>query len=171
MLYHLHQHDVEKVSVLDDVDFCIELMESDRINVAYIMNLIRNVSDDPNKRKKDIEHIRDELKRADNQQLHRKIDLIQAFLDKLENGIEGDIDIAYEEFENAEKKKDIQEFAKKENIDEKVLTEEVSEYEFSGILNEGDIRDNIQAPMSLLKKRSLVRRIVDFIVSHVAKYQ
>ncbi len=171
MLYHLHQHDVEKVSVLDDVDFCIELMESDRINVAYIMNLIRNVSDDPNKRKKDIEHIREELKRADNEQLHKKIDLIQAFLNKLESGIEGDVDLAYEEFENGEKKKEIQEFAKNEDIDEVKLTEQVSEYEFSGILNEGEIRDSISTPMSLLKKRSLVKRIVDFIISHVAKFQ
>lgn len=35
MLYAKHKKDREVVSVLNDVDFCIELMESDRINVAY----------------------------------------------------------------------------------------------------------------------------------------
>ena len=106
MLYHQHQRNIDKVSVLDDVDFCIELLETDKINVAYIMNLIRNINmSDEKKRQKDIDHIRDELKRADNEQLHKKIDLIQAFLNKLEAGIGNtDIDEAYADFENAEKK-------------------------------------------------------------------
>ncbi len=57
----------EVVSVLNDVDFCIELMESDRINVAYIMNLIRNIHfDDAKQKDYDIKHIKDELARTDN---------------------------------------------------------------------------------------------------------
>ena len=107
ILYHKHREDKDKVSVLDDVDFCIELMESDKINVAYIMNLIRNVRmDDEEKRKKDIDFIRSELKRADNAQLHKKVDLLQSFLDMMEQGLDGrNIDEAYEEFENAESRK------------------------------------------------------------------
>lgn len=51
MLYQRHKNTKEKVSVLDDVDFCIELIESDHINVAYIMNLIRSIDiNDLNKR-------------------------------------------------------------------------------------------------------------------------
>ena len=50
MLYSKQKTDREVVSVLNDVDFCIELMESDRINVAYIMNLIRNIHFDDAKR-------------------------------------------------------------------------------------------------------------------------
>ena len=38
-------------------------------------------------------------------------------------------------------------------------------------MDEGHIRDSIEQPMGLLKKKSLVRRIVDFIMNHVAKYQ
>lgn len=173
MLYHQHQRNVDKVSVLDDVDFCIELLETDKINVAYIMNLIRNINmADEKKRQKDIDHIREELKRADNEQLHRKIDLIQAFLNKLEAGIgDTEIDQAYADFENEEKKREIHEFAEAEGIDEDTLTTQVAEYEFSGIMDEGRIRDSIEQPMGLLKKKSLVRRIVDFIMNHVAKYQ
>ena len=62
MLYSRQKTDREVVSVLNDVDFCIELMESDRINVAYIMNLIRNIHfDDPKQKDYDIKHIKDEL--------------------------------------------------------------------------------------------------------------
>ena len=81
MLYRKHQTGREVISVLDDVDFCIELMESDRINVAYIMNLIRNINfQSKQTRDKDIEHIKDELDRSDNMRLHKKIDILRAFL-------------------------------------------------------------------------------------------
>ena len=62
MLYAKQKKDREVVSVLNDVDFCIELMESDRINVAYIMNLIRNIHfDDAKQKDYDIKHIKEEL--------------------------------------------------------------------------------------------------------------
>ena len=57
------------------------------------------------------------------------------------------------------------------DVEREQLTEYISEYEFSYIIDEGRIRDNISAPMGLLKKKSLVRKIVDFIRSFVEKYQ
>ena len=44
----------EKVSVLDDVDFQLDLLHSDRINVGYIINLLQMALDsgDEAKRKK-----------------------------------------------------------------------------------------------------------------------
>lgn len=173
MLYHRVNNDKEVVSVLDDVDFCIELIESDRINVAYIMNLIRNINFENKKtRDKDIEHIKEELDRSDNTHLHKKIDILKAFLDEVVSGFDGteDIDSEYNAFENKRKNAEIREFAEKENIDTSILQQEIAEYEFTNVLNPGDIRDRIDTPMPLLKKRSLVNRIVDFIKSHVDKY-
>ena len=37
----------EKVSILDDLDFEIELISRDKINVSYIINLLRNMADKP----------------------------------------------------------------------------------------------------------------------------
>ena len=173
LLYRRHKDEKEVVSVLDDVDFCIELMESDRINVAYIMNLIRNIHfESKAQRDKDIEHIKDELNRSDNMRLHKKIDILRAFLDEVVSGLEGseDIDAEYNDFENKKKFAEIQEFAEKENIDPQILQSEIAEYEFTGIINSGNIRDRITTPMPLLKKKSLVSRIVDFIKSHVEKF-
>ena len=172
-LYHKHKMQKEKASVLDDVDFCIELMESNRINVAYIMNLIRNINfSDIASKKRDIDHIRTELDRADNEELHKKIDLLKAFLDHIEEGYTGevDIDMEYNDFENAARGKEIKDFAEKEELSENILNDFISEYEFSGILNEGRIRDSIDKPMPLLKKKSLTRRIADFIVHLADKY-
>ncbi len=198
MLYARQKTDREVVSVLNDVDFCIELMESDRINVAYIMNLIRNIHFDDEKQKNyDIKHIKEELGRTDNPQLLRKVEILQAFLDKVVVGLESadEIDAAYNDFENEAKREEIVTFATTEDIDtamltefiseyefsgtfattedidSAMLTEFISEYEFSGTMDAGNIRDRIDKPMPLLKKRSLVNRIVDFIRQHTEKFQ
>ena len=173
LLYRKNQSDKEVVSVLDDVDFCIELMESDRINVAYIMNLIRNINFASKQTKeRDIKHIKEELERSDNLHLHKKIDILRAFLDEAVTGFNGseDIDVEYNDFENKLKAEEIEAFAAQEDVDADMLKEEIAEYEFTGVLNQGDIRDRISKPMPLLKKRSLVNRIVDFIKTHVDKY-
>ena len=83
-----------------------------------------------------------------------------------------DMDLAYEEFEAGERQKDLDRFLEENrDVEREQLTEYISEYEFSYIIDEGRIRDNISAPMGLLKKKSLVRKIVDFIRSFVQKYQ
>ena len=174
MLYAQMRQKRDVVSVLADVDFCIELMESDRINVAYIMNLIRNIHfDDKVKKNYDIRHIKEELSRTDNPRLLRKVEILQAFLDKVVIHLNSadEIDAAYNEFENREKQREIEEFAGKEELNFNVLADIISEYEFSGVLDVGNIRDRIEKPMPLLKKRSLVNRIVDFIHAHCEKYE
>lgn len=173
MLYRKHKTGKEVVSVLDDVDFCIELMESNRINIAYIMNLIRNINfTSKQTRERDIEHIKTELDRSDNMCLVKKIDILRAFLDQVVSGFDGteDIDAAYNDFENKQKSAEIEAFAEKAGVDASMLKGEIAEFEFTGVLNPGEIRDNITEPMPLLKKRSLVNRIVDFIHAHVDKY-
>ena len=173
MLYHRQRNSVQRVSVLDDVDFCIELIESDHINVAYIMNLIRSIDiNDLDRRNKQIEYIREQLTRSTNKELYKKIDLLQAFLDLLANGLTNQtIEEAYEAFEAAERQKDIDAFISESGVDRDLLTSLMSEYEFSGVLDEGEIRDSITAPIGLLKKKALVKKIVDFIVTFTEKYQ
>ena len=174
MLYARQKNDRQVVSVLNDVDFCIELMESDSINVAYIMNLLRNINfNDPKQKDNDIKHIEEELKRTDNPQLLRKVDILQSFLDQVVRGLGSvdEVDAAYNDFENEEKRKEIENFASNEEIEPKLLTEFISEYEFSGTMDTGNIRDRIEKPLPFLKKKKLVERIVDFILSHVEKYQ
>ena len=174
LLYQRVNDPKTKVSILDDVDFCIELIESDHINVAYIMNLIRTIDvNDINKRKKQIEFIKEQLERANNPELYKKIDLIRAFLDLLENGLNPeDIDQAYEEFEAEARRKDIEAFlTENEEVEEEQLRGYISEYEFSYIIDEGAIRDGIKVQMGLLKKKSLVKRIVEFIKLFAEKYK
>ena len=173
MLYRKYKMDKEVVSVLDDVDFCIELMESDRINVAYIMNLIRNINFESKKtRDLDIEHIKSELERSDNMYLHKKIDILRAFLDEVVSGLNGDedIDALYNEFENRKKHEEILAFAKEEDLEVDMIEEFIAEYEFTSVINPGDIRDRITITMPLLKKKALVNRIMAYMKLIVEKY-
>ena len=93
-------------------------------------------------------------------------------MDEAVSGFDGseDIDAEYNDFENKLKAEEIEAFAAEADVDADMLKEEIAEYEFTGVLNQGEIRDRISKPMPLLKKRSLVNRIVDFIRSHVDKY-
>lgn len=164
--------ETEKVSILDDIDFGIELIQTDRINVEYIMNLIRSVDrEDKKKQQKDIEHILKELDRTDNPQLKRKVDLIKEFLlSELPSLTKDDnIDNIYNEFEDKVRNREIVEFAKEKDIDVDVLKEEISEYEFTGVADRERISNKIKKPY--LEKRQLVKDIIDFIRENVLKYQ
>ena len=93
-------HQKEKVSILEDVDFELELIHRDEINVAYILKLLANLkgSDQDKKRKEIIDLIAGEA------QLRSKRELIEKFI--LENlpQIEDadDIPNAFEKYWNKE---------------------------------------------------------------------
>ena len=93
-------HEKEKVSILEDVDFELELIHRDEINVAYILKLLANLkgSDQDKKRKEIIDLIAGEA------QLRSKRELIEKFI--LENlpQIEDadDIPNAFEKYWNEE---------------------------------------------------------------------
>lgn len=163
-----------KVSILDDIDFSIELMETNRINVAYIMNLIRNIDlKDTHKKQKDIANIITEIDRSDNPVLRKKAELIKSFLYDVVLGLghSDDIDDAFYDFESEQRLKEISEFSQTYNVDVELIKSEISEYEFTGIIDKERIRDNIKRPLKLLEKTELLESIKEFIKSHVEKYQ
>lgn len=175
LLYdNVKRNQTEKVSILNDIDFAIELMESDKINVAYIMNLIRFIDFDNEKQKeKDVENIRKELERTDNPQLKKKVELIKKFLDEVMPNVKSgnDVDEAYVNFEDLIRNEEIHEFAKIEDVHVDFIKNQISEYEFTGIINKTEIRNGIDTPLPLLKKVSLTNRILEFIKHHVEKFQ
>ena len=177
--YYLIYDQVKKqeknnVSILNDIDFAIELMETDKINVAYIMNLIRSIEfGDREQREKDINHILSELDRADNPELRKKVDLIKSFLKEVVPDLsEGSqVDEAYGDFEDAKRNQEIEEFSKKEEIDIDFVKDQISEYEFTGIINKDDVRNGINKPLPFLKKKKLTERIIEFIKELVNRFQ
>lgn len=164
----------QKVSILEDIDFAIEVIQTDKINVTYIMNLLRNVDTmDKKQRAKDLEHIKKELDRTDNPELRRKVDLIRAFIDRVMPNIEhsDSVDEAFAIFESEQRNKEIVDFANTQNISADFLKQSISDYEFSNTINKKDIITGIGRPIKFKEKHELVGKIIKFIKENVFKYQ
>lgn len=160
-----------KTSILVDIDFGIELMQTDKINVNYILNLIRTIDfDTKEKTKKDIEKIKRLLDNADNENLRLKSDLIREFLDKVVPSAtkEDSIDEMFNDFVESKRVDEIEYFSNEVELDKLKVKEYVSEYEYSGRIDSSEIKDNLSG--GLLKKKKLAEKIKMFIVNHVKKF-
>ena len=123
----------DKVSVLDDVDFQLDLLHSDRINVGYIINLLQLVvdTDSEDKRKKYQAQIYDLI--SSDISLHDKQDLIQKFIEenmpKMING--QSVQDAFAEFWDIEKEQAYQQLCEQENLKPEVMKQVLDNYEFN----------------------------------------
>ena len=123
----------EKVSVLDDVDFQLDLLHSDRINVGYILTLLQMAlnAETDEQRKKYEAQVHDLI--GSDISLHNKQDLIQKFIEenmpKMING--QSVQTAFAQFWDAEKEQAYQYFCEQENLKPEVLKQVLDNYEFN----------------------------------------
>ncbi|MDO5040037.1 type I restriction endonuclease subunit R [Clostridium sp.] len=161
----------EKTSILADIDFGIELMETDKINVSYILNLLRNIDFSTEEQvKKDVEKIRRLLDKADNENLRLKSELIREFLEKVVPKATKDdsMDELFNDFIEEKRVEDILNLSNEVEIKGETVKGFISEYEYSGKVDSAKIKDSLTG--GLLKKRKLSNRIKDFIIEHVNKF-
>lgn len=161
----------DKVSVLDDIDFEVEILRNDLINVQYILDLLNQI-DLTNKEETDKarKQIRKLLEQADDDKLRLKADLIREFLDSviphLEEGTA--IDGAYYEFEEEVKEGELQDFAKKQTYPIDLLKQLVSEYEYSGQLDNNLVEEGVSG--GLLVRTKKIDNVKSFVQETVEKY-
>lgn len=170
-LYRRLSNDKEKSSILNDVTFSLELIQTDKINVSYILNLIRNVDlTNEQQKKKDIEDIESKLINITDDELFLKADLIKSFLKSILPTLKEDdsIDEALDKHMNVEREKEIEKFSEDNNINLDNLKEIIDEYEYSGIFPDSLIGKSIDAPF--LKKISIIENIKVFISNLLKKY-
>lgn len=161
----------EEVSILDDIDFEIDLLRNDIINVDYILNLLKSLNlEDKKEKEAGIKQIHRLLDTADNEQLRLKADLIRTFMQRVLPSLnKGDnIDDAYYNFEEQEKEKEIETFSNTLSYPPQQLNRLVHEYEFSGNINRNDIDRHIDG--GLLVKRNKTKKIESFIRETTRKY-
>lgn len=161
----------EEVSILDNLDFAIDVIQTDTINVSYILNLIRNINlEDEDERDKNVATIHRLLDQADNEDLRLKSDLIRKFLDKVVPVLdkESNLDEAYNEFEEEEREGEIYEFSKNVELQPDVVNEFLAEYEYSGSLNRERVSDQING--NFIKKRRKIDRIFKFVIENTRRF-
>lgn len=166
-----------KVPVPVDIDFDIELVRTDRINVVYILNLLKNVHREtktPEDREKDLDLILREIERSDNEAMRAKKEIMIEFVRTRFYNLPDDADIqaAFEEFEKDSEKADMEEFAYEKKIDFSVVSSLMSEYRFNGSLSDDDIRKRLMSyHLGLLKTTKLTTELKKFIIDTHEKYK
>lgn len=162
----------EKVSILDDIDFELELIRRDEVNVAYILNLLTKLyGAKPKDRERQRKAISDIL--ASDTQLRSKKKLIERFIEEnlplVANS--DNIEDAFETFWTTEKKKAIQQLSKDENLNYNNLVATVSNYLFT---QKEPMRDEIigllQERPKLKERASISKRITAKIIQFVETF-
>jgi len=159
----------EKVSILDDVDFELELIHRDEINVRYILQLLviyTNAS--TTEKEKMRKQIADLL--ASEVRLRSKRELILEFIDNNLPSI-SDSDRVMDEFDIFWSTKQREAFAKlceEENIPAEKLTEIIGDYLFTERKPLPDTIINLlPTKPKLLERKPLVERITNKILNFV----
>lgn len=161
----------EGESILDNIDFNIEILRNDLINVQYILDLLNQIDlSDTEQQAKDIKEIRKVLDKADDDQLRLKSDLIRTFLDKVVPNLnEGDsIDDAYYNYESKVKVGELEQFSEETDYPLELLKSLVKEFEFSGHLNNNLIEEGVSGGLLIRTKK--IKRVKSFIKDMVKKY-
>ncbi|NOH75460.1 type I restriction endonuclease subunit R [Vibrio crassostreae] len=154
----------EKVSILDDVDFELELMHRDEVNVGYILHLLRELheeeSTDEKERKRQVIA---SLIASDPTLLSKKA-LIEKFMNDHLDGIpaHADVEEEFEFFWEKEKREALESMATEENLDTDKLEILVNRYELS---EEMPLRDDfagtLQTKPTILQRKKIVGRLTE----------
>jgi type I restriction enzyme, R subunit len=166
------------VSIINDVDYEIELVRTDRINVAYILNLLREAkeaekpgSPEPDAGKR-ISDIIDLI--ASDVQLRSKRELIEKFIEqnmpKIAPG--EDVSGAFRDFWEVEKEAALVSICDEEGLDRAKFDKLVSDF---GFTNQSPLRDEVvdalKAPPKILERRKVVNRILERLLSFVRTFE
>ena len=162
----------EKVSILDDIDFELELIHRDEINVSYIIALLRNMkSAKPAEQEKQRNKILSFLETES--QLRSKKELIERFIAEHFPAIpqEGDVDAAFEKYWTEEKRKAIQLLSEDEDLDTEGLQKVIGDYLYT---EKTPLRDDVIAimhtPPKLRDRGTVTERIIGKIKAFVETF-
>ena len=162
-------------TTLVDIDFNIELIRTDKINVVYILNLLKDViKKDENEKKRSIDLVLREIERSDNERLRAKQEMLKRFVTEKFFTLSPDEDIvkAYEEFEVQQQNMDIEMFAEETKLDVETIRFFMSEYQFKHVISLEDIRKRLsQKGYGLIQTIKLSSEIEDFVKEQYEKFR
>lgn len=154
----------DKDSILNEVDFHLELIHRDEVNVDYILRLLSNLQEEEiettvkKKRQSEI------LSMIDNDPvLRNKRDLIERFINEQLPILtqKEDITEAFQSFVNTEKAKEFKYLVEEENINENKLEEAMESYMFSGRFpTNNELVETLKEKPSFRERRTIGERLM-----------
>lgn len=165
-------HQKEKVSILEDVDFELELIHRDEINVTYILKLLAKLKDSTGEDQEKQRAAIIDLMTGD-AQMRSKRELIEKFIQENLPKIADSDDIP-EEFEiywDKERVSAIEKLSKEENLDADKLQEVIGNYLFT---EKAPLRDEVIGMMnkrpSLKERKTVAERVTEKILNFVKTF-
>ncbi len=162
----------EKVSILDDIDFEVELIRNDIINVSYIIKLLSHLHTakpkDQAQQKKQILGILDT-----EAQLRSKKELIERFISEQMPQIpkDGDVEAAFDDFWNAQKQQAVQTLSEEEGLDAAGLQKLIGDYLYTEKLPlTKEVVPILNQPPKLKDRKTVTGRIVERIKAFVQMF-
>ena len=168
-----------KESIIDAVDFELELIQRDEINVTYILSLLADVYELENsldqnqrdegarKRKLVLDTLNTEVR------LRSKRELIEEFIDGyLPNANSGaDVSAVFTDFWDAKKQQAVAVICEAEGLRQEAFVEMLGEYHYTGKL---PLRDTIVGGLhekpKIMERKSIVQRITEKLLAFTAKF-
>lgn len=155
-----------KTSVIDEVDFEIELLAKDSINVNYILSLIKNLDNKDVSFVKDVEYI---LKTVDSiPNLKNKRELLEKFIEENRNifsvDFKGDIEDRLVKFMRKKRNEAIEEMVAEEELICGKVNEIVEKCEFTEKKPDfNEIKESFSGKVSVLKLNKKIQSIQERI--------
>jgi type I restriction enzyme R subunit len=151
---------------LDDIDFCLELLHSDIINVAYILELIADLNPSADDYQEKRQQIIDTM--IKDAVMRNKAKLIDGFIrqnvDNNKNGFEkskvdGSIDLEsrLNEYMNRARQEAVEYLADEEDIDREALSQFLNEYDYLQREKPEIIQEAIKKKKVKLKERKAIQ--------------
>lgn len=165
--------DGTKTSIIDEVDFEIELLKKDSINVAYIVSLLKNLDSNQASFAKDVEFI---LKTMESSPvLRNKKELLERFIKEnreiLTFESKEDVEDGLAEFLKKEKEKAIQDMIAEEELKAESVNNIIEKCEFtSRTADYEDIRNSFIKKPSILKLKPRIETIQHKIENILDKF-
>jgi len=167
------ENTVEKASILNDVDFELELLQRDIINVQYILQLLARLynadtEEAPELRKLILDSVTGDV------ELRSKAKLIEKFIeDNLPQlGSEAEIPDNFEAFWEKERVAAFDQLVAEEDLDADKLKKVIDRYVYTGQapLPDPDIAEIILKPMKLMERGPSKKRVFERVVGYVATF-
>jgi type I restriction enzyme R subunit len=167
----------EKVSLIEEIDFELELIRRDEINVAYILDLLAKLRQDGQSDNQQEEYQKRKAEILDllgkETQLRNKRPLIEKFINNRMPTLkpEEDMQTAFSEFWNEERRQSVYELSQSENMDETAINQMINTYHFSG---KEPLRETVFSAMNekpkLLERQTIFKRISSKLLDIINKF-
>ena len=169
----------EKTSIIQDIDFELELIQRDEINVAYILRLLADLKDDEQsddrevrksaatKRKNILDTLGSEI------QLRSKRELIERFINEQMPNIATSQEVkgAFDEFWKVERQKAFDAMCAEEGLNPVSAKGLIENYHFTGRapLRER-IVDALQVKPKILQRKTIIERVTDRLMELIRTF-